>query len=154
METVKNQTQEVIRERLLHMLDMFGVSATVNSTLEGGTLRLDVETSNDELFTSHTADPLLALQHILRVMFKTELAQNEASLILNIGNFQNQQQSALEAVAREAVEEVVRSNAPFSMRPMSSYERRIVHMVLADHPEVSSESEGEGASRRIVVRPK
>lgn len=154
METTKTDTPQMIKDRLTHILGMFGLSATIESQMEGNVLRVNVTTNNDDLFVTPTADPLLALQHLLRVMFKAELTQDEASLVLNIGDFQNQQKVSLEAVANQAIEEVLRTNSPFYMRPMSSYERRIVHMVLAEHPEVDSESEGEGSGRRIVVRPK
>jgi spoIIIJ-associated protein len=37
---------------------------------------------------------------------------------------------------------------------MSAHDRRVVHMALADHPEVTTESEGEGPARRVVIFPK
>ncbi len=154
MATVKSAIEKTIIDKLTELLSFFNLTATIDSEMENGILRLSVQTNNDELFIGRTADPLLALQHLLRVMFKQELTQGEASLILNIGDFQNQQRATLEAIANRAIEEVHANSQPSYLRPMSSYERRIVHMVLADHPEVTSESEGEGPSRRIVVRLK
>ena len=40
------------------------------------------------------------------------------------------------------------------MKPMSTYERRIVHMELSKNPQVFTESVGEGEERKIVVKPK
>jgi spoIIIJ-associated protein len=37
---------------------------------------------------------------------------------------------------------------------MNAHDRRVVHMALADHPEVTTESEGEGMARRVVIFPK
>jgi spoIIIJ-associated protein len=154
METVKTPAQELIETKVAEILRLFNVTAQINSELVDGALRVDVQTSNDSLFVSGAADPLLALQHLLRVIFKTELSEASASLVLNIGDFQTRQQTDLAAIAEQAAEQAVISGGDVPLRPMSSYERRLVHMVLADHPNVVSVSEGEGPSRRIVVRPK
>jgi spoIIIJ-associated protein len=43
---------------------------------------------------------------------------------------------------------------PFTLEPMSAYERRIVHMALTNHPDVTTQSIGVGDERRIVIAPK
>ena len=43
---------------------------------------------------------------------------------------------------------------PFTMEPMSAFERRVIHLVLADHPDVTTESTGMGEARRVVILPK
>jgi spoIIIJ-associated protein len=43
---------------------------------------------------------------------------------------------------------------PFALEPMPAFDRRIVHLTLADHPDVTTQSSGEGESRRVVIIPK
>ena len=57
-------------------------------------------------------------------------------------------------VVRQVAEQVKSRGEPSTLRPMSAYERRIIHLTLADHPDVSTESIGQGESRRVVVTPK
>ena len=47
-----------------------------------------------------------------------------------------------------------RAGRPVPVEPMSPHDRRIVHVTLAEHPDVTTESEGEGAFRRVVIFPK
>lgn len=154
MEMVKTEIQENIEKRLQHLLGIFGVSAQINSVFQDQTLRIEAKTTNDDLFVGKTADPLLALQHLLRVLFKKELTEQAVSLVLNIGDFQDRQKNQLEELATEAVGKALSTNQPVALRPMSSFERRVVHLVLADHPDVTSESEGDSHNRHIVIRPK
>jgi len=43
--------------------------------------------------------------------------------------------------------------APFTLEPMSAYERRIIHLTLAEHPDVTTQSIGEGEARKVVISP-
>jgi spoIIIJ-associated protein len=56
--------------------------------------------------------------------------------------------------ARVAAERVTLSRQPFQLNPMSSRERRIVHLALKDMPGVRTESAGSGEERHIVIHPK
>ena len=154
MEMVKSQIQELIEKKLADLLGMFGVQSEINSTFENNILRINAKTTNDELFVGKAADPLLALQHLLRVVFKRELSEQSASLVLNIGDFQDRQKNDLETLANQAADQVQATGQPVVLRPMSSYERRLVHVVLAENPMVESVSEGDNATRHIVVKPK
>jgi spoIIIJ-associated protein len=51
-------------------------------------------------------------------------------------------------------ERVKTKGAPFTLEPMPAYERRIVHLALANHPDVITESIGQGETRKVVIRPK
>jgi hypothetical protein len=51
-------------------------------------------------------------------------------------------------------EQVKTKGIPFTLEPMPPYERRIVHMALANHSSVITESIGEGESRKVVIKPK
>jgi len=57
-------------------------------------------------------------------------------------------------LAQRLAEKVVASGRPVPVEPMSAHDRRIVHMALVDHEGVTTESEGEGLFRRVVIFPK
>src|SRR3974377_2002406 len=60
----------------------------------------------------------------------------------------------LRTAATVAAEKVRKTGTPYHFSPMSSRERRIVHLALRDETDLHTESEGEGAERRLVVYPK
>jgi spoIIIJ-associated protein len=59
----------------------------------------------------------------------------------------------LKDIAMDRADLVVKERRSFSFEPMSSYERRVIHMVLGGRYDVICESEGEGAERHIVIKP-
>ena len=66
----------------------------------------------------------------------------------------DQEQEGVQVFARDMAERVKTEGTPFAMEPMSAYERRIIHLTLADHPDVITESIGQGESRRVVIQPR
>jgi len=51
-------------------------------------------------------------------------------------------------------EQVKTKGRPFTLEPMLAYERRIIHLALADDPDVTTESVGEGETRKVVITPR
>ncbi len=51
-------------------------------------------------------------------------------------------------------EQVKERDTPFTLEPMPAYERRIIHITLADNPDVTTESIGQGESRKVVILPR
>ncbi len=68
-------------------------------------------------------------------------------------NFRAMRIEELQLAAREAAEKVRRSGAPYRFAPMSSRERRIVHLALREEKDLRTESDGEGGRRSVVVYP-
>ena len=54
-------------------------------------------------------------------------------------------------LAERMAERVVEQGQPYPLEPMSPYDRRLVHMALSEHPQVMTESTGEGEDRRVVI---
>jgi spoIIIJ-associated protein len=113
---------------------------------------ITVNTGKDFMFTQPTAQPLLATQHLLRLMFKKQFPENLKKLLIDIGNFRAQQQTALESVAKEAIWQAKAGGNLVHLSPMSSFERRVVHMLVAAEPDLTSESMGVGDSRHVVIK--
>ncbi len=57
-------------------------------------------------------------------------------------------------LANRLAEKAIKTGRPVPVEPMSPHDRRIVHVTLAEHPGVTTESDGEGLFRRVVIYPK
>ncbi len=68
-------------------------------------------------------------------------------------NFRSLRLDELQIAAREAAEKVRRTSEPYRFGPMSSRERRIVHLALREEKDLKTESDGEGGRRSVVVYP-
>jgi len=142
-----------IRQRLTEIMSYFELTPEITLATDEGVLTLDVRTSRDDLFIRGAADPLLALQHLLRIMMRHDFPDQSTTLSLNIGGFQQHQRTRLSQVAKDAAEQTRATKMAVYLPPMSSYERRLIHLALVDETGVASESEGEGEERRVVVKP-
>ena len=111
-----------------------------------------VSTGKDFIFIQPEAQPLLALQHLLRLMFKKQFPDCPKKLLVDIGNFREQQQIALEKVVKEAIWQAKASGNSVHLSPMSSFERRLVHMLVAADSALTSESMGMGDARHVIIK--
>jgi len=141
-----------IEKHLKEIFKFFNLTPKIVIVLDDKTLVVDVTTQQDDLFISRHADPLLALQHLLRLILRRNFPNNIISLSLNIGGFHQQQRSRLANIARDAASQTRETGTAVYLEPMSSFERRLVHLALVEEEGVTSESTGVGASRRVVVR--
>ena len=96
---------------------------------------------------------MAALQLLLSLMVKKQLGE-WVRVILDINNYRGEQKDRLEGMARDLAQKVIDTGKEVEMANMSSYERRICHMVLTGIEGITSDSEGEGEMRHIVIRPK
>jgi len=72
--------------------------------------------------------------------------------MLDVAGYRAGRRRALEDVAARACQEVARTKEPVRLEPMTAFERKVVHDVVADAGLVS-ESEGSDPGRRVVIRP-
>jgi len=95
---------------------------------------------------------LAALQLILALMVKKKL-QVWVRVLLDVNNYRQEQRGRLEKMAVATAEKVLEEKKAIALTPMSAFERRLCHMALANMSGISSDSEGEGEDRHIVIKP-
>ena len=105
-----------------------------------------------ELLLENRAELLLALEHLS--MEALRLPPEDHSLIsFDANDYRLLRMEELRMSALAAAEKVKRTHAPFFFNPMSSRERRVIHLALRDEKELRSESLGVGSARAVVVVP-
>jgi spoIIIJ-associated protein len=75
-------------------------------------------------------------------------------IVIDVEGYKERRYQALQDFARQMAEQVKAKGTPFKCEPMPPAERRLIHLALADDPDVSTESTGFGESRRVVILPK
>jgi spoIIIJ-associated protein len=96
---------------------------------------------------------LVSVQLVLALMVRNQVGEN-IRVLLDVNNYRNEQKERLEQTVRGLAEKCLVEHKNISMANMSSYERRICHMIVAGMEKVVSESEGEGEERHVVIKPK
>ncbi len=96
---------------------------------------------------------MASLQYLIRVML-THRIENSPPVIIDIDGYKERRYNALRETARRLAEQVKTRRVPFTLEPMPPIERRIIHMTLANDPNVTTQSTGEGDARKVVISPK
>lgn len=112
----------------------------------------DLDGRDKELLLERGAEALKALEHLAYRALRLEPAFHE-KIHLDCGGYRALRFEELRMTARVAAERVQASKQAFRLNPMSSRERRIVHMALKGMPGVRTESVGVGEERQVVILP-
>lgn len=139
-------------ERMLHLL---GFPATVEEhQLEDG-LILDVKTDDSGRLIGRQGQTLADLQYIAnRLLFQQD--QNAPKVTVDVAGYRAQAREALVKKAHDAAEKVRRWGEPVELEPMAAYDRRVVHQILKDDPDIETQSvEVDGTDKKaMLLRPK
>ncbi|MGB2591949.1 MAG: R3H domain-containing nucleic acid-binding protein [Candidatus Acidiferrum sp.] len=112
----------------------------------------DLDGRDKEILLERNAELLKAIEHLAFRALRLEPTFHE-KIHLDSGGYRALRFEELRMTARVAAERVQSSNQPFRLNPMSSRERRIVHLALKDLPGVRTESVGVGEDRQVVIHP-
>ena len=96
---------------------------------------------------------LACLQHIVRLIMAHQ-TKTVVPIVVDVEGYKQRRYKALQALAWRMADEVKSSGMPFTLEPMSAYERRIIHISLADNPDVVTESIDDGDLRKVVIQPR
>jgi spoIIIJ-associated protein len=105
------------------------------------------------LLLERGAELLRSLEHVTQKMLRLE-SEDHDKVVFDCMNHRAMRLEELRLAASVAAEKVRKTGVPYEFAPMSARERRIVHLALRDHPDLKTESQGEGPRRYVVVLPK
>jgi spoIIIJ-associated protein len=113
---------------------------------------VDLDGKDKDILLARSGEVLKALEHLAFRVLNLEPAFHE-KIHVDCAGYRALRFEELRMTARVAAERVLLSRQPFQLNPMSSRERRIVHLALKDVPGVRTESMGAGEERHIVIHP-
>lgn len=119
--------------------------------LEEETVVLSLEGEDSELLLTDGARLLYALNHLVNQVFFRR--GRPVNFVLDCQNYRQIRAYELELMARKAAERAQALRQKVALQPMTSSERRIIHLTLAEDETVRTESEGSGSHRRVLIVP-
>ena len=149
----------VAKSILETLLTMMGVVASIVPRAEplvgqeeGAVASVTLDINGDDLgiLIGRRGHTLSCLQYIVRLMVGH---QTEAwvPIIVDVEGYRQRRYETLRTLAWQMAEQVRAKGAPFTLEPMPAYERRVIHLALADNPDVITQSIGEGEARKVVI---
>ena len=112
------------------------------------TIELDIEGEDSGLLIGRRGETLRALQFIANLLVSQRA---EGRVVLDVEGYRERRYDALRTLASRVAERVIATGNSVTLEPMASNERRIIHITLADHPQVTTESTGMGEGRKITI---
>ena len=117
------------------------------------TIGFDIHTDENPLLIGVKGKTLDALQVLVRNLLQT-YSKELVVVNVDVGSYRENRKHQLEVLATKIAKEVAKTKVPVKLKPMSGYERRIIHNKLSEWRDVFTESEGEGSDRCLVIKPK
>jgi len=124
-----------------------GLQARVETNADG--TRIDLEGEGAETLLARRGEGLQALQHIVDSAFRKQLGDKR--LLIDCMGFRRDKDNELKQMAKFLAEKAKSSGVEQSIGPLNAYERRLVHLAVAEIPDVSSESIGDAAVKTVTI---
>lgn len=149
-----DKEQELIKNLTNELLRLLEIKAKISMDKEeDGAWRISLETEESGLLIGYHGETLLAFQLIVGLMVYKKL-DKWLRVIVDVGDYRAKREVSLRQMVLAAVERVRQTKESVMLPDLSSADRRLIHLAVKDHPEVFSESEGEGENRRLIIKPK
>lgn len=145
-------SQQIV-EFLQHLTGAMGLTVQVTASDTGEGLRVDIEGEGSDALLFQRGDALRAVQTIVNTAFRQQLGE-AGKVLVDCQGFRRDKDAELRQMARFLAEKAARSGTPQEIGPLNSYERRIVHMVVAEVEGVASESIGDAAVKTVIIAPR
>jgi spoIIIJ-associated protein len=144
--------KEIIKEILEKMGFSFELELIKNNEEEAEKIDCNIITSDSSFLIGQYGANLEALQHIARLLIRKKITER-INFTLDVNSYRKEKNESTIQLARHMAEQAIAEKRAVVLRPMSPYERRIVHMELSENDQVATESIGEGEERKIIIKP-
>ena len=152
-ETPLEETPEEYGKRfLIDIANLLGISLEVKITKANERLLFVLESDDEETLAGKEGEALEALQHLVRLAIVKKYKQN-LKLLLDVNDFREKRKKIIIVMAKKLADKVRRTRKPIKTKPLNPYERRIIHTLLKSNRGISTSSEGDGHTKRVIISP-
>jgi len=154
---IQNLIKELVEKTTVVLEDV-----VIDDSVFGGNSKITwfkVEVKEPHLFIARDGEALHALNHLVRRMTEpkslegsTEEGQHTQSFLIDINGFHKKRVENIKAIVHMMAERARYFKSNAEVEPMSAFDRRIVHELLSDATDLSTESLGVGPQRRVVIK--
>jgi len=141
---------KVVTEILDTLLGLLGVTGKVEILSDEIPLDLDIKGDDLGILIGRRGQTLAPLEYITKLMVVGRL-KAWVPLTIDVAGYRKRRRDSLQRLALYLAEQVKSRRRAITMEPMPADERRIVHLTLADNPDVTTQSMGEGENRKVVI---
>jgi len=149
---LRNTPEDFGKRFLTELAALYGVAIKVQASTEGDRVLFSLETEDEEALTGKDGEVLESLQHLVKLAIAKRYRE-VLKLLLDVNDFREGRQKMIVSMAKRLAEKVKRDGKPAKTKPLNPYERRIIHTLFKNNNRVTTHSEGDGHTKRVVITP-
>ena len=143
----------IIKKTVEELLNTMHFKGDVSiDDLQSDDILVNIQTEHAGFLIGQAGANLDALQHIARILVNKK-NEEPTPFVLDVNSYRKQRIDLLKDLAENVAKQAFSEKVTLTLQPMSSYERRIIHLALVNKTEVSTESIGHNLERRIIIKP-
>jgi spoIIIJ-associated protein len=135
------------------VVNAMGVTLTAQIEETPEATRINLEGDDGGVLVRRGGEGLQALQHLVATAFRKQLGDDNR-IVIDCNGFRKDKDAELKQIARFMAEKARSSGVPQEMGPLNPYERRIVHLAIAEDPGATSESIGDAFMKTVIISSK
>lgn len=148
----KVEINKLIKEFLIKIVRGLGLEGYVEQKTRDGLTIFNI-VGDDPIIIGKNGRTMDAIQTIANAMIVEEL-KTHYKFIVDTNDYKQKRKEKLEKLAKYTAKEVAKTKIEVKLDPMNSFERRIIHSILSESKDVTTESFGEEPNRYVVIKPK
>jgi spoIIIJ-associated protein len=144
------ELQDRVREFTRQTVAAMGIPGEVSIVETPDNVRVEISGDGTEALLRKRAEALDALQQIVNTAFRREL-KDDRSFVVDCMDYRKAKDAELRQMARFMMEKAKSSGASQEMGPLNPYARRLVHLTVAEDPQMASESIGDALMKTVII---
>lgn len=150
----RDESINYAKKYLEDTLSFFGVNIDVKASADEDVIELKVPSTHlNGFLIGHNGDTLRSLQFLVSTTLRNHDAQLHR-INIDIADYKAQRADRLVSKIKAILSQVQESGKSYNLEPMNAADRRVVHQAVSEYPDLTTESEGEGRDRHIVISKK
>ncbi len=152
VESLEGTPEEFGKKFLVDIANFLGIPLEVTISKANERILFLLESDEEETLAGKEGEVLEALQHLVRLAIAKKFKQN-LKLLLDINNFRERRKKSIIVMAKKLADKARRGGKPIKTKPLNPYERRIIHTLFKSNRGISTSSEGDGHTKRVIISP-
>jgi len=144
---------EAAKRLLSGIMERMGIKAELSATEDEDIIKINIQTEESDLIIGREGDVLNALQFIVNKVVNKE-PEGRKLVTLDAFGFRDKRGEALASVARSLAEKAIKQKRIVRLSALNAQDRRLIHLALKENPDVTTQSEGEGLFRQLLIIPR
>jgi len=151
-DTLDETPEEYGKKFLVDIANLLGITLDVKITKAEERILFVLESDDEETLAGREGEALESLQHLVRLAIAKKYKQN-LKLLLDVNDFREKRKKSIIVMAKKLADKARRTRKPIKTKPLNPYERRIIHTLFKSSRGISTSSEGDGHTKRVIISP-